>query len=409
MELNAAGASYRATISNQCSATGLRSIEESRHAAERACDCAAVVRDSGATGGRSVEEVRLAAARAADRGPVVGDSGVTGGRSVVELREAAARAADCASVVGEGRATGGRSIEEVRRAATHTNRGTVVGEGGHAPCRCAVKEEYRSLITGPINSSHKILCDPGIVRDARAANRQNNRRIDRDREGTRAGVECDSGDRYVRGISTLVVLEAANVATSLEPLGNAALQLLLLFQKPSAGLRSQVALAANVVLRVETKSRATIARNNDVCAFLGEPRFGFICSSSIGARRGNMDVVKINGELVLGREKVQELTESSQKVALHLKTCCIALETSSINAEQFERCVSRAKDYETKIVQVATNIKEVKAAEEQQRPKLAKEKAEQAREAANEANQLHIKVSTWVLHHIGTPTPTKGR
>lgn len=35
--------------------------------------------------------------------------------------------------------------------------------------------------------------------------------------------------------------------------------------------------------------------------------------------RGNLDVVKTNGELVLGRERVQELTEGSQKVALPLE------------------------------------------------------------------------------------------
>jgi hypothetical protein len=144
--------------------------------------------------------------------------------------------------------------------------------------------------------------------------------------------------------------------------------------------------------------------------FMPHPKCESIFEQTTDRLRGNMDVVKMNGELVLGREKVQELTESSQKVALHLKTCCIALETGSINAEQFERCVSRAKDYETKIVQVATNIKEVKAAEEQQRPKLAKEKAEQARQAAIEANQLHIQVRTLVLPQIGiTPTPTNGR
>lgn len=118
--------------------------------------------------------------------------------------------------------------------------------------------------------------------------------------------------------------------------------------------------------------------------------------------RGNMDVVEMNGELVLGREKVQELTESSQKVALHLKTCCIALEARSINAEEFERCVSGAKDYEAKIVQVASNIKEVKAAEEQQRPEIAKEKAEQAKEAANEANQLQIMM---IMMMMTSPTP----
>jgi hypothetical protein len=35
--------------------------------------------------------------------------------------------------------------------------------------------------------------------------------------------------------------------------------------------------------------------------------------------RGNLEFIKIKGELVLGREKVQELAEGPQKVALHLR------------------------------------------------------------------------------------------
>ena len=101
--------------------------------------------------------------------------------------------------------------------------------------------------------------------------------------------------------------------------------------------------------------------------------------------RGNLEFINIKGGLALGREKVQELTEGSQKVALHLKTCCIAQQAGSINADQFQLCISGAKDYETKIIQVATNIKEAKAAEEQQKPELAREKTEQARKTANEA------------------------
>jgi hypothetical protein len=101
--------------------------------------------------------------------------------------------------------------------------------------------------------------------------------------------------------------------------------------------------------------------------------------------RGNLEFIKIKGELVLGREKVQELSEGPQKVALHLKTCCIAQQADAMNAEQFQVCVNGAKDYEMKIGQVATNIKEVKAAEEEQKPELARQKTEQAKKAAAEA------------------------
>lgn len=100
---------------------------------------------------------------------------------------------------------------------------------------------------------------------------------------------------------------------------------------------------------------------------------------------GNLKFLNITGKLALGRETVQKLTEGSQKVALHLKTCCIAERAGTLNAGQFQVCMNGAKEYETKVVQVVTSIKEAKAAEEQQKPELAREKTEQARKKANEA------------------------
>jgi hypothetical protein len=101
--------------------------------------------------------------------------------------------------------------------------------------------------------------------------------------------------------------------------------------------------------------------------------------------RANLDFINIKGGLDLGRETVQKLTEGSQKVALHLKTCCIAERAGTLNADQFQVCLNGAKEYETKVVQIVTNIKEAKAAEEQQKPEVAREKTEQARKAAGEA------------------------
>ena len=122
--------------------------------------------------------------------------------------------------------------------------------------------------------------------------------------------------------------------------------------------------------------------------------------------RGNLEFIKIKGELVLGREKVQELTEGSQKVALHLKTCCIAQVSGAMSADQFQVCVTGAKDYETKIVQVATNIKEVKAAEEQQKPELARQKTEQATEAASQAISTEKTLAN-ITESLPSPTPVK--
>jgi len=122
---------------------------------------------------------------------------------------------------------------------------------------------------------------------------------------------------------------------------------------------------------------------------------------------GNLEFIKIKGELVLGREKVQERTEGSQKVALHLKTCCIAQRTGTLNADQFQVCINGAKNYEAKVVQVATNIKEVKAAEEQQKPELARQKTEQAKEAASEAINTEKTLAKATETLAATPSPTR--
>ena len=117
----------------------------------------------------------------------------------------------------------------------------------------------------------------------------------------------------------------------------------------------------------------------------GRSRCDSIFEQTADRLHGNLELIKIKGEFVLGREKMQELSEGSQKVALHLKTCCIAQGAGTMSADQFQVCINGAKDYEAKIVQVVININEVKAAEEQQKPEIARQKTERAREAATEA------------------------
>jgi len=108
---------------------------------------------------------------------------------------------------------------------------------------------------------------------------------------------------------------------------------------------------------------------------LGHSRCDSIFEQTADRMRADLEFIKIKGELAPGREKIQELTNSSQKVGLHLKSCCIAQEAKALNAQQFQVCMSGAKDYQTQIIQVATNIKEATAADEQQKPELAKQKA----------------------------------
>ena len=123
--------------------------------------------------------------------------------------------------------------------------------------------------------------------------------------------------------------------------------------------------------------------------------------------QANLDFIKVKGKLALGSERVQDLTEAAQKVALHLKTCCIAQQTGALKTEQFQACMSGAKDYQTQIIQVVTNIKEADAAEKQQKPELAKQKTDAAKEAASGVPRTE-KTLAKVTQTLATPFPVKG-
>jgi hypothetical protein len=158
-----------------------------------------------------------------------------------------------------------------------------------------------------------------------------------------------------------------------------------LFQRRKIVAVKRNVLKSQLPLMIVAATAVSLAIIYFVYQGIARPKCDSIFEQTTDRLRGNLEFIKIKGELTLGREKVQELTEGSQKVALHLKSCCIAQQTGKISGDQFQVCVSGAKDYETHIVQIATNIKEVKAAEEQQKPELARQKTEQAKEAASKA------------------------
>ena len=87
-----------------------------------------------------------------------------------------------------------------------------------------------------------------------------------------------------------------------------------------------------------------------------------------------MRFIKANGEWAIGKEKIQDIDKDAQKVGMHLKTCCISQEKGFMKPEQFQACMAGAKEYEAKIVQVASNIDEAQAAKQQGDIQLAEKK-----------------------------------
>jgi len=96
---------------------------------------------------------------------------------------------------------------------------------------------------------------------------------------------------------------------------------------------------------------------------------------------GNLEIIKNKGELFVGREQVQALTEGAQKVGLHLKSCCLSQQTGNMTHDEFQDCIKGAKDYESKVLLVTNLINEAQAAKNQGNEELAQQKAGQAREA----------------------------
>ncbi len=91
-----------------------------------------------------------------------------------------------------------------------------------------------------------------------------------------------------------------------------------------------------------------------------------------------LQFLKTNGEVVIGRDKIQDLAESSQKIGIVCKTCCIAQQSGKINAEQFEACLDRTKRYEAEIVQTADTVDQVSHARSHGDSQLAEQKTTQA-------------------------------
>ncbi|MEM7024057.1 MAG: hypothetical protein AAF637_15915, partial [Pseudomonadota bacterium] len=72
----------------------------------------------------------------------------------------------------------------------------------------------------------------------------------------------------------------------------------------------------------------------------------------------SLELLQTKGELHLGREKVQDLTEAAQMTALNLKTCCIVLDQGGVDSAELLQCKRPAQDYEAQIEMVAASIEE---------------------------------------------------
>jgi hypothetical protein len=106
-----------------------------------------------------------------------------------------------------------------------------------------------------------------------------------------------------------------------------------------------------------------------------------------------VNALKASGEWVIGPEKVQDVSDGAQKIAVHLKSCCISQQSGYMRPEQYQVCVNGAKDYEAKIIQITNIIGEAQAAKQDGKSEVADQKVKEARTAAAESTSIVSKMA----------------
>jgi hypothetical protein len=100
---------------------------------------------------------------------------------------------------------------------------------------------------------------------------------------------------------------------------------------------------------------------------------------------GKLASGKLSVAFALGRQAVQKIDDGNQKVAIHLKNCCLTRQLGGISESRFERCTESAKQYESAIVQVVAASQEAKAANDRRDFRTAAEKSAITRQSVGEA------------------------
>jgi hypothetical protein len=111
----------------------------------------------------------------------------------------------------------------------------------------------------------------------------------------------------------------------------------------------------------------------------------------------HIELIKNKGALVVGHEQIQELSESAQKVGLHLKTCCSVLDGGKLNPEQFQQCIDKVSAYDKQIALIAQQVTEAAEAGERGTLEIAQDKIvtinQAARAATDEGEELARQVA----------------
>jgi hypothetical protein len=72
-----------------------------------------------------------------------------------------------------------------------------------------------------------------------------------------------------------------------------------------------------------------------------------------------IDILEKDTSLVIGRNRLQELSSSAQQMALTLQSCCIAAQASVISGEQFLQCQTGTNVYASRLDTIVLRLAEL--------------------------------------------------
>jgi hypothetical protein len=132
---------------------------------------------------------------------------------------------------------------------------------------------------------------------------------------------------------------------------------------------------------------------------------GEIFDQTVTKVQANLDLISKKGGLWLETAQIQNLSERSERMAMALKTCCVAHHHGKLSSEDYFRCQSNLKSYDRQIEQVVVTLDEAQEAAQRQDSALVEKKVEQAKSTIAAATESAREVVEYAESAIGPETP----
>ena len=123
-----------------------------------------------------------------------------------------------------------------------------------------------------------------------------------------------------------------------------------------------------------------------------------VFEQSAPSLKTSLGFIDAKGEVTIGRQQVQALGESSQKLGLTLRNCCIAHRSGTIGDGEYRACIGGAKNYEAKVRDVKNDIEQSQAA-------AGKRDTERAAQYAARAKRV-VEVAIGAVEVLPVPLPS---